>query len=62
MATKSILKNIIITDRSACKKLISALKHSAKNPRPDVVIKKRCVSVKDPETIQKMFGSIRTIR
>lgn len=56
MATKSILKNITIRDQSACRKLVSALEHSARNPRPDVTITKRCVSVKDPEIIRKMFG------
>lgn len=55
MATKSILKNIVIKDRKSSSSLINALEQ-AKNKEAKEVNFSRSVYTADDETIKKMFG------
>lgn len=55
MATKSILKNIVIKDKKSCSSLINALE-GAKGKIAKEVNFSRSVRTVDDETIKKMFG------
>lgn len=56
LATKSILKNITITNKRAGFRLASALERSRKTAKPiPADIRKRVDVVTDPDTIRKMF-------
>lgn len=55
MATKSILKNVVIKDKKSCSSLVNALE-SAKGKRAKEVVYSRSVRTADDEMIKKMFG------
>ena len=55
MATKSILKNVVIKDKKSCSSLVNALE-SAKGKRAKEVIYSRSVRTADDEMIKKMFN------
>lgn len=55
MATKSILKSIVIKDKKSCSELVNALE-SAKGKKANEVVFSRTVRMADDEMIKKMFG------
>lgn len=55
MATKSILKNVVIKDKKSCSSLVNALE-SAKGKRAKEVVYSRYVRTADDEMIKKMFN------
>lgn len=58
MATKSILKNITITNKRAGSRLANALERSRRKSKPvPADISKRVDVISDPDTIRKMFNS-----
>ena len=57
MATKSILKSVIIKDKVTSSSLINALENAKKKKSKDVVLS-RAVRVADSDMIQKLFGEI----
>ena len=56
MATKSFLKNIIVKDKKSATSFISALENAENKGRKKVIVDKKVNSVKDKETIKKIFG------
>ena len=55
MATKSILKRIVIKDKKSSSALVNALE-SAKGKKANEVVFSRTVRTADDEMIKKMFG------
>lgn len=55
MATKSILKSIVIKDKKSSSALVNALE-SAKGKKANEVVFSRTVRTADDEMIKKMFG------
>lgn len=55
MATKSILKNVVIKDKKSCSSLVNALE-SAKGKRAKEGVYSRFVRTADDEMIKKMFN------
>ncbi len=56
MATKSFLKNIVIKDRKSAKTFISALENAENKGKKKIREKVAVKTIKDEETIKKMFG------
>lgn len=56
MATKSFLKEIVIKDRKAAEAFVSALENAEKKGRKKVNLNTSVRTIKDKETIKKMFG------
>ena len=56
MATKSILKSIVIKDGDAVNRLVNAIKESEKKAGTPMIVKKS-VSDASRDDIRKMFGS-----
>ena len=56
MATKSFLKNIVIKDRKSAKSFVNALENAERKGRKSVTINTSIKTIKDEETIKKMFG------
>lgn len=56
MATKSFLKNIIIKDRKKAIAFVSALENAENKGRKKVDINVPTNTIRDKETIRKMFG------
>ena len=55
MATKSILKNVVIKNKKSCSSLVNALE-SAKGKRAKEAVCSRSVRTADDEMIKKMFN------
>ena len=55
MATKSFLKEIVIKDKKAAEAFVSALEHAEKKGRKKVNINTAVRTIKDKDTIRKMF-------
>lgn len=55
MATKSFLKNIVIRDKSLATAFISALENAENKGRKKVNYNTSVKTIKDEETIKKMF-------
>lgn len=56
MATKSFLKNIDIKNRKSAKAFVTALENAEKKGRKKVIINTKVQTIKDKETIRKIFG------
>lgn len=56
MATKSFLKEIIIKDNKAAEAFVTALENAEKKGRKKIKINTAVRTIKDKETIKKMFG------
>lgn len=56
MATKSILKNVVIRDKNVCRSLVSALENAQNKRSKDVRLKKKCTDLKNPDEIRTIFG------
>lgn len=54
MATKSILKQVIIKNRRDCKKFVSALEHASNKGSKEVLAPK--VHIASVDEVKKMFG------
>ena len=57
MATKSFLKNIVITDRKKASAFVSALENAENKGRKKVDVNVPIRTRTDKETIKKMFGA-----
>lgn len=55
MATKSILKQVIIKNRTDCKNFVAALEHAAAKKSKEVNAPK--IRVASVEDVKKMFGA-----
>lgn len=55
MATKSIYKNISITDDNAARRLLNALEKSSNSKPRKVVLQKKCQTITGSK-IKEMFG------
>jgi len=55
MATKSILKNVDICDKSLSKSFVDALENAHKKVAKEVILSKQCTNV-NRQDIKKMFG------
>ena len=55
MATKSFLKNIVIKDKKSALAFLSALENSEGKKKKDVGLDKSVETIKDAETIKKIF-------
>lgn len=55
MATKSILKQVIIKKPADCKKFVAALEHAAEKSSKEVNAPK--IRVASTEDVKKMFGA-----
>ena len=55
MATKSVLKNIMIKDRRSAHNLVKALEHASGKQSKDVTISRTCKEM-NKDDIRKMFG------
>lgn len=56
MATKSFLKNIVIKNKKNAASFISALENAENKGKKQVKINTKVTTIKDEETIKKMFG------
>ncbi len=56
MATKSFLKNIDIKNRKSAKAFVTALENAEKKGRKKVIMNTKVQTIKDKETIRKIFG------
>lgn len=56
MATKSFLKNIVIKDKKSARSFISALENAENKGRKKITINTPVTTVKNEESIRKMFG------
>lgn len=56
MATKSFLKDIVIKNKKSAKSFISALENAENKGRKKVELKASVKTIKDKDTIKKMFG------
>lgn len=55
MATKSIFKNIVISDNKTAGRLLCALEKSGNSKKKEVVLTKKCQTITG-EKIKEMFG------
>ena len=56
MATKSFLKNVNIKDKKSALAFVNALEHAEKKGKKEVKIHTSVKTIKDKETIKKIFG------
>jgi len=57
MATKSFLKNIVIKDKKKVGNFLSALENAEKKGRKNITIDMPVKTLKNKESIRKMFGA-----
>ena len=55
MATKSFLKNIVIKDKKSASSFLNALEHAEGKSKKEVKFKSPVRTIKDEETIKKLF-------
>ncbi|MGI5873134.1 MAG: hypothetical protein ACOX8R_00525 [Bacillota bacterium] len=56
MATQSIFSNVKIKNRTMSKNFVDALENAKGKTAKEVIPSKKCETVKDKETILKIFG------